>query len=262
VVDNIKLGYQIELFLKFFRLNSVFLDSSMPVNTNKHNFNQFIRGVFNICIVLNKYNDNSPNFAAEAVEQTPIPVTIINFNIIDPELLESQCFNQNVKALYHFNSKEKKELFSRDYANIDSRIVFQEFIFNIDQMHHLRYRCEDIFHSIRDSDIKKLKAKKINQELLNSKNMQEYFQSHPDDKAKVVKAIQENSIKCIKPSATFLPNYLIHEDNKNNQIAQAIKTNYGSQKISKYKRRNVKGRMEKYLEGLEKNDGSHENVKF
>jgi len=92
--------------------------------------------------------------------------------------------------------------------------------------------------------------------------MQEYFQAHPEDKAKVVKAIEENSIRCIKPSASFLPNYLIHEDVKNNHIAQAIKTNYGSQKISKYKRRNMKGKMEKYLDGLEKNDGSHENVKF
>jgi hypothetical protein len=129
-------------------------------------------------------------------------------------------------------------------------------------MHHLRYRCEDTFHSIRESDIKKLKAKKINQELLHSKNMQEYFQSHPDDKVKVIKAIEENSIQCIKPSASFLPNYLIHDDLKNNQIAQAIKTNYGTQRLSKYKRRKGKGTMEKYLDGLEKNDGSHEIVKF
>jgi hypothetical protein len=129
-------------------------------------------------------------------------------------------------------------------------------------MHHLRYRCEDIFHSIRDSDIKKLKAKKINQELLYSKNMQEYFQSHPEDRFKVIKAIEENSIKCIKPSASFLPNYLVHDDMKNNQIAQAIKTNYGNPKLNKYKRRKIKGKMEKYLEGLDKNDGSHETVNF
>ncbi len=80
----------------------------MPVNTNKHNFNQFLRGVFTICIVFNKYNENSPQFAEEVVAQTPIPATIIYFNLIGPNLLESQCFNQNVKAIYHFISKEKK----------------------------------------------------------------------------------------------------------------------------------------------------------
>jgi hypothetical protein len=108
IVDNIKLGYQIELFLKFFRMNSVFLDSSMPVNTNKHYFNQFLKGMFSVCIVLNKYNDNSPKFADEVIQQTPIPATIIYLNSIDPEILESQCFNQNVKAIYHFISKENK----------------------------------------------------------------------------------------------------------------------------------------------------------
>ena len=89
-------------------MNSVFLDSSMPVNTNKHHFNQFLKGVFTICIVLNKYNENSPQFADEIVAQTPIPATILYFNLIDPNLLESQCFNHNVKAIYHFISREKK----------------------------------------------------------------------------------------------------------------------------------------------------------
>lgn len=108
IVDNIRLGYQLELFLKFFRMNSVFLDSSMPVNTNKHYFNQFLRGIFTICIVLNKYNENSPNFADEVIQQTPIPATILYLNSIDPDLIESQCFNPNVKAIYHFISKDKK----------------------------------------------------------------------------------------------------------------------------------------------------------
>jgi hypothetical protein len=127
-------------------------------------------------------------------------------------------------------------------------------------MQHLRYRCEDIYHCVRDSDIKKAKTRKINQELLYSKNMQEYFKSHPEEKIKVVKAIEENTIKGIKPSSAFLPNYLIHGDNSNNAIAQAIKHKYGKQRVSKYNK--GKGKMEKYLESLEKNDGTHEMFKF
>jgi hypothetical protein len=262
IAESVKQGYQLELFLKFFKINSVFLDSSMPVGTNRHFSNQFLKGVYTICIVVREYINNSPQFARDIIEQTPIPATIIYFNITDSDLMEYHCFNPNVKAIYHFISRDKKQSFSDEYMSIDERINFSEFTFDNDQMHHLRYRCEDIFHSIKDNDIKKSKAKKINQELLHSKNMQDYFKSHPDEKVKVVRAIEENSIKCVKPSAGFLPNYLIHDDIKNNQIAQAISTNYGKQRMNKFKKRKGKGTMEKYIDSLDKNDGSHSNIKL
>lgn len=128
-------------------------------------------------------------------------------------------------------------------------------------MAHLRYRCEDVYHSIRKSDIKKAKIKKINQELLQSKNMQDYFKSHPEEKNKIIKSIQDNSVKSIRPSASFIPSYLIHETNANNAIAQAIKKNYGPEKTYR-NRRKGKGKMEKYLESLEKNDGTADLIKF
>ncbi len=86
----------------------------------------------------------------------------------------------------------------------------------------MKYRCEDIYYSIKKSDIKKAKTKKINQELLQSKNMQEYFKSHPEEKRSIIKSISENSIKSFKPSAGYIPSYLIHDENKNNDIAQVL----------------------------------------
>ena len=91
--------------------------------------------------------------------------------------------------------------------------------------------------------------------------MQEYFKSHPEERKNVVKSIEENSIKSIKPSASFLPSYLIHHDNDNNIIADAIKNNYKNVKNKPQKRKN-KGKMERYLENLEKNDGSENLIKF
>jgi len=103
--------------------------------------------------------------------------------------------------------------------------------------------------------------KRINLELLNSKDMQDYFKEHPEEKKNVIKAIDENSIKSIKPSALFLPSYLIHnESNGDNIIADAIKKTYA--KSSKSAKRKGKGKMEKYLESLEEADGSENSIKF
>ena len=252
-------------------MNSVYLDNEMPVNTNRHYMGQFVKGVYNICITSNKFKENASAFQKDIVDNTPIPATIIYFDCIDSELLQYHCFNANTKAIYHFISKEKEAEFSKKYESIDELITFQNYKFDEDQVSHLKYRCEDIFHSIHKSDIKKAKIKKINQELLYSKNMQDYFKSHPEEKSKVITAIEQNSIKGFKPSATYLPSYLIHKEDGaegiNNQFTNAIKKNYSNIKNKNIEKkssndRKKKGTMEKYLESLEKNDGSAETFKF
>lgn len=141
--------------------------------------------------------------------------------------------------------------------NVNQELQFNEYKFDLDQVAHLRYRCEDIYHSIHKSDIKKAKVKKINLELLQSKQMIDYFKAHPEEKLKVIKSIEENSVKINKPSASFLPGYLVHENQ--NPIANAIKENYGKKQG---RRREVRGKMEKYLEALDKDDGSAQLLKF
>lgn len=108
IVEDSKLGYHVELFLRHFRMNSVFLDNEMPVNTNRHYASQFQKGVYTIAITCNQFKENSPNFAKEILEETSIPATIIYFNTIDTDDLEFQCFHANTRAIYHFISKEKK----------------------------------------------------------------------------------------------------------------------------------------------------------
>ena len=251
-------------------MNSVYLDNEMPVNTNKHYMSQFLKGVYNICICSNKFKENAPQFAHEIVDNTPIPATLIYFDCIDAELLQSHAFNSNSKAIYHFISKENEKDFSTKYESIDEGITFQPHVFDEDQVSHLKYRCEDIYHSIHKSDIKKAKVKKINQELLYSKNMQDYFKSHPEEKIKVIKSIEVNSIKGFKPSATYLPSYLIHKEegaDLSNPFTKAIKKNYSDVKNNQVERksnneRKKKGTMEKYFESLERTDGTAENFKF
>jgi hypothetical protein len=130
--------------------------------------------------------------------------------------------------------------------------MFNEFKFDQDQVSHLRYRCEDIYYSINKTDLKKAKTKRINQELLNSKQMEEYLKTHPEEKKQIVKAINDNSIKRIKPSASFLPSYLVH-DEKSNAISEAISMKYGKGGVIRNKK---KGKMEEYFEALEKEDSA------
>ena len=257
ICNTSKIGYHIDLFLRNFNFSSTFLDREMPLNTNNHFYNQYMKGNFPIIVVNNEYSSNSENYAKKLCDHSPIMPTIIFFNCFDISLLEYLSYHPNVKSIYHFIIKQ--EDFVKEYNNLDEKITFSEFKFDFQQMEHLRYRCEDIFYGIKKSDIKKEKARKINIELLHSKQMEKFFEENPKEKKKVIQAIEENSIKNLKPSVSYLPSYLIHEEN--NIIADAINNNYQMKK-KRNKRRHKKGKMESYFEALEKGDGSHELIKF
>ena len=103
--------------------------------------------------------------------------------------------------------------------------------------------------------------RKINIELLHSKNMEKFFNENPKEKENVIKTIQENTISNFRPSISFLPSYLIH--NENNVIADAIKKEYKNKpKHNRNNRKNKKKKMEQYFEALDKGDGSQNLIKF
>jgi len=194
----------------------------MPVNTNNHFANSFIKGNFKICISNKTFSQLSPNFVDKIIENSPIPISIVYFDFLDPNLLNDHCFRINVKTIHHLLSFDNRKNFSIIYNSLDPRITFQEFEYNKDQVAHLRYRCEDNYHTIKKSDIKKAKTKKINQELLHSKDMEKYFQTHPEERLNIINSIKDNNYYTVKASATYLPSYLIHEDSKENKIEQVI----------------------------------------
>jgi hypothetical protein len=82
------------------------MDSEMPLTTNKHYCSQFLKGAYNICISCKEFKGE--DLVSEAVEKSPIPVTIIYLDTTDSKLLENHSFNINVKAIYHIISNEKK----------------------------------------------------------------------------------------------------------------------------------------------------------
>ena len=257
--DTSKEGYKIDIFLRKFRFNSIYLDKEMPLNTNNHFYNQYMKNNYQICIANLEYSEKSKNYAKEIIENTKIPITIIYFDCFSLELLEYHSFHPNTRAIYHFISN--KDSFLDNYENLNEDINFNEFVFDREQMEHLRYRAEDILNGIRKSDIKKEKMRKINIELLHSKNMEKFFNENPKEKENIIKTIQENTISNFRPSISFLPSYLIH--NENNVIADAIKKEYKNKpKNNRNNRKNKKKKMEQYFEALDRGDGSQNLIKF
>lgn len=217
------------MFLRNFKINSIYLDPENPVNTNVHFAAQYIKGSFPVIILHTSYTQkkkNSPNFTLEIIEEMLIKPTIIFFNFTDPWLIEDYSSMVNIKSVYHFISTNIKNEFKKDYDKICKDIKFVEYEFDEEQFKHLKYRCEDILNQIKKSDIKKTKLKKICQELLHSKKMKNYFNENPNEKSQIIKTINENSIKRYKPSVGFLPSYLIHDNNKDNVIKSAIEESY------------------------------------
>ena len=251
-------GYTIDLFLRQFRFNTIYLDKEMPINTNNHFYSQYLKNTYQICIINTEYSEKSKNFAKEILDNTKIPITIIYFDSFSQSLLEYHSFHPNTRAIYHFISN--KDNFLDAYENLDENINFNEFEFDKEQMEHLRYRAEDMLNGIRKSDIKKEKMRKINIELLHSKKMQKFFNDNPKERENIIRNIDENTIKNFSPSVTFLPSYLIHSEN--NVIADAIKKEYKDTKRNKNKRRKKQKKMEQYFEALDKGDGSQNLIKF
>ena len=251
-------GYTIDLFLRQFRFNTIYLDKEMPINTNNHFYSQYLKNTYQICIINTEYSEKSKNFAKEILDNTKIPITIIYFDSFSQSLLEYHSFHPNTRSIYHFISN--KDNFLDAYENLDENINFNEFEFDKEQMEHLRYRAEDMLNGIRKSDIKKEKMRKINIELLHSKKMQKFFNDNPKERENIIRNIDEITIKNFSPSVTFLPSYLIHSEN--NVIADAIKKEYKDTKRNKNKRRKKQKKMEQYFEALDKGDGSQNLIKF
>jgi hypothetical protein len=194
-------GYTIDLFLRQFRFNTIYLDKEMPINTNNHFYSQYLKNTYQICIINTEYSEKSKNFAKEILDNTKIPITIIYFDSFSQSLLEYHSFHPNTRSIYHFISN--KDNFLDAYENLDENINFNEFEFDKEQMEHLRYRAEDMLNGIRKSDIKKEKMRKINIELLHSKKMQKFFNDNPKERENIIRNIDENTIKNFSPSVTF-----------------------------------------------------------
>ena len=258
ICNTPKDGYTIDLFLRQFRFNTIYLDKEMPINTNNHFYSQYLKNTYQICIINPEYSEKSKNFAKEILINTKIPITIIYFDCFSQSLLEYHSFHPNTRSIYHFISN--KDNFLDAYENLDENINFNEFEFDREQMEHLRYRAEDMLNGIKKSDIKREKMRKINVELLHSKKMQKFFKDNPKERENIIRNIDENTIKNFSPSITFLPSYLIHSEN--NAIADAIKKEYKDTKRNKNKRRKKQKKMEQYFEALDKGDGSQNLIKF
>ena len=80
----------------------------MPLNTNKHFFNQFQKGNCPIVISSPRYNENSEQYSELLVENSPIPATLIYFDTISEELLNYHYFNSNTRSIYHLISNDNK----------------------------------------------------------------------------------------------------------------------------------------------------------
>ena len=253
-----KEGYKIDIFLRQFRFNTIYLDKEMPIDTNNHFYSQYLKNTYQICIINIEYSEKSKNFAKEILNNTKVPITIIYFDCFSKPLLEYHSFHPNTRSIYHFISN--KDNFLDAYEDLDENINFNEFVFDKEQMEHLRYRAEDMLNGIRKSDIKKEKMRKINSELLHSKKMQKFFKENPKERENIIRNIEENTIKNFSPSVSFLPSYLIHSEN--NVIADAIKKEYKDTKRNKNKRRKKQKKMEQYFEALDKGDGSQNLIQF
>ena len=232
LVEGPKLGYKLEIFLRNFKINSVYLDQCNPLSTNLHFFNAFLKGHYKVLILdpisFNKNKNKSKkkkkiDYSIFSAISQVINSTVIFFDYIDPYSIEEVSCDSRVKEIFHFINVPNQEVLKENYSLISDDISFEPFKYNDEQLKHLRYRCEDIYHQITKNDIKKTKFKKINQELLHSRKLKTYFEQNKEEKEKVIENINKNSIKKYKPGVEYLPSYLVHQE-KTSDIKNLIES--------------------------------------
>ena len=97
----------------------------MPINTNNHFVNNFIKGNFKIRIWNKIFNSLSTNFVDNIIETSPIPVSVIYFDFLYAKLRNDHCFRMNIKSIHHFISfEDNKSKFFIEYNSLNEQISF------------------------------------------------------------------------------------------------------------------------------------------
>jgi len=231
--NNVDTCYKVRLFMEAFGLKSVVLNAEMPYKSRLHTLAQFNKGSYDILIasdesniqpkkdqektekdkkVQQKKNKNLKEFSvARGVDFNEVQ-NVLNFDL--PKTIEQYIHrvgrtargeHSSGIALSFIHSVNDHALIDRIAAKCD--ILAQPFAFKMDEIAGLRYRCGDALRGISKSSIKDARLRELKSEILNSKQLKEYFEENPRD----LQLLRHDKIlsKSRKNKMTSIPDYLI-----------------------------------------------------
>lgn len=231
-VNHINAAFRLKLFLDQFKVKSAVLNSELPANSRMHCVQQFNAGVFDILIATDesKNESNSKGNGSKKGETKKRRRTekdeefglsrgvdfrnvaaVFNFDV--PDTLTSYTHRAGrtaragksgtVLTLICTDKEEKAVLNMVRSASIH----IGPLAFRMDQIEAFRYRVEDCLRMVTDAAVTRARMADIKREVVNSEQLQEYFEDNPRD----LDALQHNLslAKNVPEHLAHIPSYLL-----------------------------------------------------
>jgi len=223
--------YKIRLFLEQFGLKSVVLNSDMPHKSRLHTLAQFNKGIYDTMIASDEnhvISDEKESKTAKKGKKNLKEYSVsrgVDFNEVNNVLnfdlpSTAQQYIHRVGrtargecstgiALSFLQSESDFELVKLIQKKCQD--LTEPFAFKIEQVQNLRYRCGDALRAITKAAVRDARIKELKAEILNSKNLKEYFEENPKD---LQLLRHDKALSKISQRMVHLPDYLIPDSLK------------------------------------------------
>merc|ERR1712226_287099 len=237
--NDVDACYKVRIFLEQFAVKSIVLNAEMPHKSRLHALAQFNKGTYDIMIASdesdlsggnkadNKNDKNTESKTKKKEQQKKrkqlkefsvargvdfndvsnvlnfdLPATVEQYVHRVGRTARGEC--STGIALSLIQSKHDHELVG--LVKEKCEILAQEFAFNLEKISGLRYRCGDALRAITKSAVRDARVKELKNELINSKQLKEYFEDNPRD---LQMLRHDSSLTKIRARLVNIPDYLV-----------------------------------------------------
>lgn len=259
-VNHINAAFRLKLFLDQFKVKSAILNSELPANSRIHCVQQFNAGVFDILIATDESRNDSKRNDSGKKKQDKKKFETKKRKRIDKDEefgLSRGVDFRDVAAVFNFDVPETSASYTHragrtaragksgtvltlictdkeEKAVVDmgrnAGIHIGPLAFRMDQIEAFRYRVEDCLRMVTDAAVTSARMADIKREVVNSEQLQEYFEDNPRD----LDALQHNLslAKNVPEHLAHIPSYLLPP-----ALRGTVSTNPGGPKFRKKRKR-------------------------
>jgi len=234
--NDVDACYRVRIFLEQFAIKSIVLNAEMPHKSRLHALAQFNKGTYDIMIASDESNlvaedkkdDKKGESKTKKKEQQKkrkqlkefsvargvdfndvsnvlnfdLPATVEQYVHRVGRTARGECSTGIALSLIQSESDHKLV----DLVKTKCEILAQPFAFKLEEIAGLKYRCGDALRSITKQAVRDARAKELRNELINSKQLKEYFEDNPKD---LQMLRHDTSLTRIRHRLVNIPDYLV-----------------------------------------------------
>ena len=272
-VNNIGVGFKLQLFLKAFYIKAAVLNSELPENSRNYIVEEFDKGSYDVLIASDEgslFKTDAAAAAAAALEDKSAQTgrkrereaerreygvargvdfqnvsNVINFDFPTTPEAYVHRIGRTARAGAHgkavsFVCTNSEQMVLEEAVRLQSNdaVIVTPFTFKLGSVEGFRYRVEDILGNITRAQVKEARVSQIKAEVMRSQKLKEHFQEHPQDLEALTAPTHTNKRRAARSELRKIPDYLRPSASDSNSIKRAlggVKTKKGRARVTKAK---------------------------